>query len=203
MINSKSITLFAASWLDQLKPTSRVIQLCTKIFPYFDEVVHINTIVSSKDYNKFMVEDLHKFVKTDFVMTVQADGHTINPPLWRDDFLNYDYIGAPWWSYGVCGNGGFSLRSSKFLRATSEIKYSHLHSYYEICPEDVFLCMEDGKRDLLISNGIKFADMHTAFKFSFEKPTKDLPKHTIKDSFGFHGKDNLPAPIFYKKDIIL
>lgn len=203
MINSKSITLFAASWLDQVKPTSRVIQLCTKLFPYFDDVLHINSITSPKDYSKFMVEDLHKFIKTDFVMTVQMDGHIINPHFWKDKFLEYDYIGAPWWWHKVCGNGGFSLRSKKFLELSSKLKYDHYHKKYDVCPEDEFLCLESFNRKFFEKNGIKFADMETAIHFSFENPIDELPNHTIKQSFGFHGKRNLPAPVTYKKDIIL
>jgi hypothetical protein len=41
------------------------------------------------------------------------------------------------------------------------------------------------------ANGIKFADIKTALDFSFEYPLDYYPKHTIKHSFGFHGKHNM------------
>ena len=31
---------------------------------------------------------------TDFVLTIQHDGFILNPDAWRDDFFDYDYIGA-------------------------------------------------------------------------------------------------------------
>lgn len=203
MINSKSITLFAASWLDQVKPTTRVVELCLKLFPYFDEVVHLKDITSIREYNRFMIEDLHKTVKTDFVMTVQMDGHIINPHLWKNEFLDYDYIGAPWWWHKVCGNGGFSLRSKKFLELSSKLKYCDFHEKYQYCPEDQFLCLESFNRNYFEKNGAKFASMETAIYFSFENPIDELPNHTIKDSFGFHGKNNCPAPISYNKNFLI
>lgn len=203
MINSKSITLFAVSWLDEIKPTNKILNLCVKLFPYFDDIVHINTINSIKEYNRFMVEDLSSVIKTDFVMTVQSDGFIINPHLWNNDFLYYDYIGAPWWWHGVCGNGGFSLRSKKFLELSSKLKYSHFHEKYEYCPEDNFLCLSSFNRAHFEKNNIKFADMKTALDFSFEYPVEAFPDHTIKNSFGFHGKSNLPVPIICSKDLII
>ena len=46
---------------------------------------------------------------------------------WRDEFLEYDYIGAPWnvpaGSRNNIGNGGFSLRR-KFLEVSSKLRYN-------------------------------------------------------------------------------
>ena len=29
-------------------------------------------------------------------MVQDIDGHIVNPHLWTNEFLKYDYIGAPW-----------------------------------------------------------------------------------------------------------
>ena len=29
-------------------------------------------------------------------MVVHADGFIVHPEMWRDEFLDYDYIGSPW-----------------------------------------------------------------------------------------------------------
>ena len=49
-----------------------------------------------KDYARYMIYHLHEHVDTEFVLTIQHDGFIINPTAWRNDFFDYDYIGAPW-----------------------------------------------------------------------------------------------------------
>ena len=39
--------------------------------------------------------NLKQHSDNDFVMVIQEDGHIVNPNLWDDEFLKYDYIGAP------------------------------------------------------------------------------------------------------------
>jgi hypothetical protein len=33
---------------------------------------------------------------TEFAILVHEDGFIVNPECWSDEFLKYDYIGAPW-----------------------------------------------------------------------------------------------------------
>jgi hypothetical protein len=97
------------------------------------EIIKINPI-SLEEYSKFIVYDLYKYIDTDYALIIQEDGFIINPDCWTDDFLNYDYIGAPWilplddFSYRDAfgnivrvGNGGFSLRSKKLLSIADEL----------------------------------------------------------------------------------
>lgn len=44
-----------------------------------------------------MIKELNKYIETDYVLIVQYDGFILNPKAWMDEFLEYDYIGAPWW----------------------------------------------------------------------------------------------------------
>lgn len=47
-------------------------------------------------FNYQMLYEMGKYVRTDFVMLVHYDGFVVHPEMWRDEFLDYDYIGAPW-----------------------------------------------------------------------------------------------------------
>ena len=58
--------------------------------------VKIGKIDSLEEYSQFCLSSLSDHVSTDFCMIFQDDGFIINPELWRQVFLSYDYIGAPW-----------------------------------------------------------------------------------------------------------
>ena len=75
------------------------------------------------------------------------------------------------------GNGGFSLRSKKLLEASASIPIQ--------CngPEDVFICNDN--YDYFIKNGIKYAPVEIADKFS-----KDYSQ-CKNDTFGFHGNKDI------------
>ena len=191
MKKGKTITLASIAWGEELKNVEKIVDYCNEIFPFFDEVKIISHIDNLTEYNRFCVEDLYSYISTDFMLLIQSDGYISNPDLWDDKFLNFDYIGAPWPWHEVCGNGGFSLRSKKFLQVSSMLKYKKEHYEYDNCPEDNFLCLDFFNRKFMIENGIKFADMLTALEFSFEHPIPQYPNHFKNNSFGFHGKFNL------------
>lgn len=157
-------------------------------------LVKIPHIGSIKEYSRFCFEDITKYVDTDYVLIVQYDGFILNPDSWTDDFLKYDYIGAPWlvkdWSIRdyhfpkeslgtmIVGNGGFSLRSKKFIDVSSKLLCEGKIS--EVNPEDVSLCVWNKK--LLDEEGIKIAPPEVAMKFSIEGEDLEYDKQ-----FGFHG----------------
>lgn len=135
---------------------------------------------SLSDYNDFIINRLHQYIDTSHCLIIQYDGYPVNLSAWTNDFLSYDYIGAPWYTQPwpldqTVGNGGFSLRSKKFLEESSKLNYDKTKDI----PEDVFLCRE--KSSLLRDRGIKFAPHHVAYMFSVE----DM---YYKGQFGFHGK---------------
>ncbi len=147
------------------------------------ETIIIDKINSKQEYSKFVLTKLNEYIDTDFILIIQYDGYVINPNLWKDYFLNFDYIGAPWWyedGYNV-GNGGFSLRSKKLLNSLPDNPNLEW-------PEDHYICR-------LISNElkeyfhIKFAPESIAKLFSYEPN----PKHPEfkNNSFGFHGIPSL------------
>jgi hypothetical protein len=140
----------------------------------------IEKIKSKVEYSYFMLNKLNDFIETDFCLVVQYDGYIINPHLWRDYFLNFDYIGAPWWyedGWNV-GNGGFSLRSKRLLEACQKEKFENCKI------EDNTICRSN--RKLLESKyNIKFAAESIAEVFSFEP--NNLHPVFKNNTFGFHG----------------
>ncbi|OHA90395.1 MAG: hypothetical protein A3A31_01375 [Candidatus Zambryskibacteria bacterium RIFCSPLOWO2_01_FULL_48_25] len=157
-------------------------------------LIKIKEIASHEQYSQFCLSDLKDYVDTEFVLLVQWDGFILNPNSWTNEFLNYDYIGAPWvvkdWSINdfgfpenwrgrrVVGNGGFCIRSRKFLEVSAELFKSSEIPYFH--PEDIAFSV--WYRDLFIKRGIEFADVELARRFAFEGGDDNY-----KDQFGFHG----------------
>jgi hypothetical protein len=151
------------------------------------------------EYNQFVISELYKYINTDYCIIIQTDGFIINPHLWKDEFLKYDYIGAtwdfinyPWQIDGInnevvkqkgvhnlnrVGNGGFSFRSKKLLETTAKIPYKCKKG------EDIFICNDN--YDFLIEKEITFAPVEIADIFS-----KD-PLFDVESTFGFHGNKEL------------
>lgn len=143
-------------------------------------------------YNQFIISELNNYIETPYVLVIQTDGFVLNANKWTDDFLQYDYIGAPWlrktilkskWisesikntnTFSLVGNGGFSLRSKKLLEETSNSPFE--------CdgPEDAYICQTHYN---YFKDKIKFAPIGVAKQFS-----TDPYDNT---SFGFHGDKNI------------
>lgn len=140
--------------------------------------INIDKICSIKDYDKFVLKKLPILItgKAKYYITIHWDGFIVNTNAWNKDFLLYDYIGAPWPWYGnICGNGGFCIKSQKFI--DSQIKILDLLdiSY----PDDFSLCINS--RQDFTKLGCNFAPNNIAYQFSTEYG--DYSKY---NSFGFH-----------------
>lgn len=134
-------------------------------------------------YSDFIIKNLSDYIDSKFALIVQADGFVINPTLWREEFLSYDYIGAPWklskhYNYIRVGNGGFSLRSKKFLEISK--KECPTYGFYE----DHIVCITH--RNIFLKHGIKYAPLEVAMKFSLEHPIEEC-EYDLTKTFGFHG----------------
>jgi hypothetical protein len=154
---------------------------------YQGEEFHpINPIESTADYSHFLLNIVPYFVDADAVLVIQWDGMPHAPQHWDADFLNYDYIGAPW---GNCdesvavGNGGFSLRSRKLMEALKKLKIKCDPSLPDSNAEDVVICKHF--RQEILSAACNFAPFTLAQKFSVENSD-------FKGTFGFHGVFNFP-----------
>jgi hypothetical protein len=133
---------------------------------------------------------------------VQADGFVISPKSWREDFLHWDYLGAPWnlstnsyidpfGNQQRVGNGGFSLRSHRLLTTPLrqnivwEVNNNNFfkHMNHGLYSEDGIICIHN--RHKYIEDGCKFAPIEVALNFSVEQP---VPEFSNQKTFGFHKK---------------
>lgn len=131
-------------------------------------------------YSQFMLHELYKYVDTEYCLTIHDDGFIINPHLWDDEFLEYDYIGAPWKNYGQInrvGNGGFSLRSKKLINLC---RYMDSQGH-----EDGTICLR--YKNALEQHGCKFAPVEVAMRFSLESRIPECD-FDLNNCFGFHGR---------------
>jgi len=221
MLNLKDVTIVSINTRDPEKSalaieySSRYINFGETLLLSDTKHSRINTVIIPKisslgEYSLFCAQQLYKYINTSHVLLVQPDGFVTNPLMWTDDFLNFDYIGAPWdlllshrgmhtCGMGVdinqtpiiVGNGGFSLRTKKILEEASKLPYPNP----EFVPEDNFFCIL--KRKELKEKGIKFADVKTAKRFSFECPIDLNEKNiTIDAHFGFHGGHHYKQQLF-------
>ena len=149
-------------------------------------------------YSRFILCDLVRYVDTPYCLVIQADGFVLNAKQWQPEFLNYDYLGAPWpldlmlqpgnialdLTKNSVGNGGFSLRSKKLLNETSKINFDNLS--FPTASEDLIIC--HFLYEQMINAGIKFPAPELAAQFSIESPSVSYGQNP-QTSFGFHGKD--------------
>ena len=204
--NLPDVTLLAISSI-QIPATINALALCASMMdfgaikllshekpedlPTFITYENCSRITSSRDFDFYAFEELGKHVQTSHMLMVQYHAWILRPELWRDEWLEYDFIGAPWYeapefislSTGEMvrvGNGGFSLRSKKLLdmpkklgiHTISDRGYTNddglINSYY---------------RKLFLENGIHYPDVHVASVFSHEN---DIPENKGIPTFGFH-----------------
>jgi len=140
----------------------------------------------TRDYGTFMMKRLHRFITTPHVLVVQWDGYVVNPSLWDPYWMQYDYIGAPWWFAGHnVGNSGFSLQSLRLLKAVSRTEFEQGDA------EDGWICRKHRPR-LEAEHGIVFAPEEVAARFSWEPNEKYQSPHP-DGTFGFHGRPEVLA----------
>jgi hypothetical protein len=229
MLDLKNVTLISINTRDPELSVKAIERSCKYIT--FGEVLllsdkeikhdYIKTVIipkinSLEEYSYFCVKKLNDYIDNEFCLMVQPDGFVTNPFMWSDDFLNYDYIGAPWdkllsqrglWMCGmlnmdidsvpiITGNGGFCLRSKKLLQETSKLNYND-----PSLPEDAFICIKS--RNILKQNGVKFAPLSVAKRFSLESPIDLNDKNITLDAhFGFHGTHGYKQPLMELLDDI-
>lgn len=128
--------------------------------------------------------DMPRFIKTKHSLNIQWDSHIIDASKWKNIFLRYDYIGAPWWFPALnVGNGGFNLRSKRLtdfvLLNQDKIKFNE--------PADDNIISRQ-YRPSLEEAGFNWAPVHLAWDFAYECVKPD----PWGGHFGFHGAFNFP-----------
>jgi uncharacterized protein DUF5672/SEC-C motif-containing protein len=145
--------------------------------------VNIAPLNSRNDYSEFMMRELPNHIDTAYALIVQWDGYVINADAWTPEFRDYDYIGARWTWFDdgmTVGNGGFSLRSQKLLRALRDPRFAVIPGVNE----DELIC-RDYRATLEREYGIRIAPESIADLFSYERTIPAGP------TFGFHGLFNM------------
>lgn len=142
------------------------------------EYVQAPLMRSTRDYSDLLLTGIEQYVKGSHVLIIQWDSFITNPHLWREEFLEYDYIGAVWPHHpqNPVGNGGFSLRSVGLLQAMKDPEFIKSH------PEDYCICVEN-KVLLEQEHSVRFAPIEVAEQFAVERSD-------WHDAFGFHGLFN-------------
>lgn len=156
------------------------------------KIIWDESITGIDEWNYKIIYELHQYVQTEFAMLIHADGYVINPKSWRNEFLDYDFIGAPWplptdtYSYrDTHGNlvrvgNSVSLRSKKLLELPSKLNLEW-KSFYGNTNEDGFLACHN--RAKLEEEGINFAPIEEAIHFSREH---NIPENAGIETFAFH-----------------
>ena len=142
--------------------------------------VRIPDIASVAQYSAFMVKQLGAYFSADHALVVQWDGFITDASRWDPNFLDYDYIGAPWPDQPMAvGNGGFSLRSRRLVEALQKIDTPQTH------PEDHVICGRY-RPELESRFGIRFAPLDVARRFSWEAVEPAQPTFGLHGFFNFH-----------------
>jgi hypothetical protein len=181
------------------------------------------------EYSLFVTYALHEFIETNYALLVQNDGWVINADAFSRDFLEFDYIGppihiadvihhgnhtimerftwvrreverAPGVRINYTMNGGFSLRSKKFLKTPALLGMDYRlrppkmelggRGTYRLKwndPEDCYHCMTN--RSAMDEAGIRFSSLAAATRFGFEYLNPELHAGLdISQTFGHHGQ---------------
>jgi hypothetical protein len=196
MLDLSDKVVLVAMGSTRIEETILAIEHCQKLIKFKDTAfltdypisnshithISINNIPSYKTYQSFVVKESCHIISDHYknfdghFLFINWDGFVINVQSWTDLFLLYDYIGAPWpWLKNRVGNGGFCLKSKKFLLAQNKLP----PSYKMTQNEDVELCIMLHR--YFMSHGCRYANSDIGYKFSTE--VGDIAKN---NSFGFH-----------------
>jgi hypothetical protein len=207
MLNLENVTLIALTsvrlpeTINALEHSCRgikfgAVKLASDIKPDYlpENITHEFTEKSSNidEWNYNIIYNLPKHVETDYCILIHDNGFIVNPESWKDEFLEYDYIGAPWplpndnFSYrDINGNlirqgNSVSLRSKKLLDVPNNLnlEWKAFHGYTN---EDGFICVN--YRHKYLEEGCKFANIDVAKYFSHETMIPEI--QGIKP-FAFH-----------------
>lgn len=191
-ISLPDVTLIALTNKDFEGHKKAIDQSCERIDFGAVKLIWDEKICDINEWNRRVIYDLWRYVETRFAILIHADGYIINPELWNPDWLNYDYIGAPWpipeddYSYRTpdgalirVGNS-VSLRSRKLMMLPTALELPW-QAYYGNTNEDGFLCVHN--RRILEEKGCHFAPLSVAKYFSKEH---EIPENEGLITFAFH-----------------
>lgn len=141
---------------------------------------HIPHRIGRENYEIDQLTKLHHCFHTSHCIFQEADGGVLNPWAWKPEWLEYDYIGAPWSDRNdLVGNGGFSLRSHKWCNVMSSLVKPGDAGFSE---SDYYACVR--LRDQTVKIGLAIAPYDVAQRFACED-------RIYSGEFGAHGSDTI------------
>lgn len=173
--------------LNALNKSKEGIDFGEVIFVQSDDIRDIYT------WNRFVTFRLDRLFYTTHCLLVHDDGYVINPHLWRDEWLDYDFVGAPWplpqddYSYRdedgnlVRVGNSVGLRSKRLMQL---IATRSLPTRFGNNNEDGNITCHN--RKWLESQGCEFAPLEVAVHFSKEH---EIPENVGIETFAFHQVD--------------
>jgi ADP-heptose:LPS heptosyltransferase len=234
MLHLKDVSLLCVDGLGLVAPSLKAIEASTRRIRFHRvtlltanrecrstrkvEVKYVPRM-SWADYNAFSISRLSDYFDSDFVLTIQDDGYVSNPRLWSDEFLRYDYIGAPW-DVALTEQAMANLRRNldskgRAFSGAQPVLRSFDAQHYRVgnsgfCLRSRRLCeftrRYDGKypgqpddniigiyeREELQAHGFRIAPLEVAGRFAVELPTEVNPTADQTKTFGFHGRWLVP-----------
>jgi hypothetical protein len=179
----KDIKFGAIKLISDVKPDNLPLSITHEFCPKMSNI---------EEWNYAAIYELGKHIDTEFAILIHDDGFIVNPSSWRDEFLEYDYIGAPWplplddYSYRdingeiIRQGNSVSLRSKKLIDLPNKLNLEW-RDFHGFTNEDGFICVN--YRHRYIEEGCKFADIEVAKYFSHETMIPEI--QGIKP-FAFH-----------------
>lgn len=196
MLDLPSVTLICITGRDFKGHLDAINKSCEKINFGAVKIIYDLKIDTIEAWNYKIIYDLWKYVDTSHALLIHADGYIVCADLWNPDWLNYDYIGAPWplpkdeYSYRDdegkiqrIGNS-VSLRSKSLMEAVAkrpEAEFWAIKEKYGNTNEDGFICCHN--RTWLERIGYKFPSLETAKHFSKEH---EISENKGLETFAFH-----------------
>jgi hypothetical protein len=157
------------------------LNICTNYFtPQRIKLVNLKVNnLTAQGYNKlFYTEEFYSYIDTDTFLVFQTDA--IICSTYKDlinNFLQYDYVGAPWVHINQVGNGGLSLRKKSKMLEILKIKRENNK------------LIENNK---YVNEDITFSLVHDTDNISIFKPSVEEAKEFAiesiynEKSFGLH-----------------
>lgn len=148
--------------------------------PYSHPKIDVK-LVESDGNNHCCINEIPKMISCDHVLGVHWDGFIVNPTLWTDEFLEYDWIACPWHTNNLpnkkwrVGSGGFYMFSNRMAQAWGSILNQEEHNDWQIGAL---------YRDKFEALGMKYAPFELACRFGKECELDDVK---VGETFGFHG----------------
>ena len=188
----KQVARFAIERTLREFPVDECLLLSDSCFVNSARYVPIGPFSNISGYNQLILDRLPAWTDCDAYLVVQWDGFVLDGRRWRTEFMDCDYIGAPWLHMrSAVGAGGFSLRSQRLIETLHRLRQQEPAPDIDTA-EDLQICFK--YRDALQASGLRIANTEIAAAFAFERPLTMLNHLPIvgPKSFGFHGVFNFP-----------